>query len=105
MHTLPFKFQFICEIKENKKYAVGSVKNMKETLSCPNAFNVKASTVNKLNDTINPINDNFKGIFFCEIKNPNNINGNNKAEAHKSNLLDTTSDSGNLGLQLQAHNP
>ena len=59
---------------------------MKETLSCPNAFNVKASNVNKLNDTINPINDNYKGIFFCEIKKPNNSNGSNKNTASNSAL-------------------
>lgn len=59
---------------------------MKETLSCPNAFNVNASTVNKLNDTINPISENFKEIFFCEIKKPNNSNGNNKNTASNSAL-------------------
>ena len=59
---------------------------MNETLSCPNAFKVKAPTVNRLKDTINPINENFKEIFFCEIKKPNNSNGNSKNTASNNAL-------------------
>ena len=59
---------------------------MKETLSCPNAFKVKASTVNKLKDTINPISENFKEIFFCVMKKPNNSIGNSKNTASNNAL-------------------
>lgn len=69
------------KIKGSKKYAIGKVINTNETLSCPNAFKVKASTVNRINDTINQINENFKEIIFCVIKKPSKSNGNNKNTA------------------------